>query len=79
VVKNPPANARCWRFGFDPWVRKIPWRRKWPLTPVFFPGKFHGQKNMAGYIPWGHKELDMTEHACTHTHIKTIGAIGLSL
>ena len=40
VVKNPPANAgRCWRQGFDPWVRKIPWRRVWQPIPVFLPGE----------------------------------------
>ena len=37
------------------------WRRKWQPTPVFVPGKFHGQRNLAGYSPWGGKELDMTE------------------
>ena len=49
------------RHRFDPWVGKIPWRRKWQPIPVFLPGKFHGQKNLAGYSPWGCKELDMTE------------------
>ena len=58
---------RCRKCRFDPWVRKIPWRRKWLSTPVFLPVKFHGQRSLAGYIPWGHKELDMTEHAHTHT------------
>ena len=38
---------QCWRLGFDPWVRKIPWRREWLLTPVFLPGKFHGQRSLA--------------------------------
>ena len=52
VVKNPPSNVnRCRRHGFDPWVRKIPWRRKWQLTPVFLPGKSHGQRSLAGYSP----------------------------
>ena len=46
------------------WVRKIPCNRKWQPTPVFLPGKFHGQRSLAGYSPWGHKELDMTEHTC---------------
>ena len=46
---------------FDPWVRKILWRRAWQLTPVFLPGESHGQRHLAGYSPWGHKELDMTE------------------
>ena len=49
------------RPGFDPWVRKIPWRRKWQLTSVFLPGKFHGWRNIVGYSPWSRKELDMTE------------------
>ena len=40
---------------FDPWVRKIPWRREWLPTPVFSPGKFHEQRSLAGYSPWGHK------------------------
>jgi len=48
-------------FGFDSWVGKIPWRRKWQPTPVFLPGKFHGQRNLAGYSPWDCKESDMTE------------------
>ena len=39
----------------DPWVGKIPWNREWLPTPVFLPGKFHGQKNLVGYIPWGHR------------------------
>ena len=49
------------RHGFDPWVGKIPWRRKWQLTPVFLPGKSHGWRSLVGYSPWGHKESDMTE------------------
>ena len=46
---------------FDPWIGKIPWRRKWQLTPVFLPGESHGQRSMAGYSPRGRKELDTTE------------------
>ena len=42
---------------FDLWVRKIPWRRKWQPTPVFLPGKSHGQKSLVGCNPWGRKEL----------------------
>ena len=44
VVKNPAANAGDLRLGFDPWVRKIPWRRPWQPTPVFLPGEAHGQR-----------------------------------
>ena len=51
VVKNLPANAGGKRQGFNPWVRKIPWGRKWQPTPVFLPGKFNGQRRLAGYSP----------------------------
>ena len=44
---------QCRRCGFDLWVGKISWRRKWQATPVFLPGKFHGQRSLAGYSPWG--------------------------
>ena len=37
--------------GFDPWVRKIPWRRKWQPTSVFLPGKSPGQRGPVGYSP----------------------------
>ena len=47
--------------GFDPWARKIPWRRAWEPTPVFSPEESHGQRSLAGYSPWDLKELDMTE------------------
>ena len=49
------------RCRFDPWVGKIPWRRKWQPTPVFLPGKSQGQRSLVCYSSWGHKELDMTE------------------
>ena len=49
------------RPGFDPWARKIPWRRKWQPTPVFLPGDFCGQRSLVGYSPWGRKESATTE------------------
>ena len=49
------------RCGLNPCIRKMPWRRKWQPTPVFLPGDSHGQRNLAGYSPWGHKESDTTE------------------
>ena len=52
------------RCGFDPCVGKIPWSREWQPAPVFLPGKFHGQRSLAGYNLWGCKDLDSTEHAC---------------
>ena len=54
-----------------PWVRKILWRRKWQPTPVFWPEEFHGQRTLAGYSPWGCKELDVTEQL-THGEIEKI-------
>ena len=51
----------CRRPGFDPWVGKICWRRKWKSTPVLFPGKSHGQRSLVGYSLWSHKESDTTE------------------
>ena len=51
----------CRGFGFNPWVGKIPWRRKWQPIPIFLLGKPHGQRSLEGYSPWGRKELDMTE------------------
>ena len=42
-------------------VGKIPWRRKWQPTPVFFPGKSHGWRNLIGYSSWAHKESDTVE------------------
>ena len=57
-VKNPHSHKRQ---VFDPWVRKILWRRKRLPTPVFLPGKPHGQRSLASYSPWGHRESDRAE------------------
>jgi len=56
IVKNLPAVQ-------ETWVQSLYWEdpREWQTTPVFLPGKSHGQRSLAGYSPWGHKELDMTE------------------
>ena len=47
----------------ETWVRSLGWeeRRKWQPTPVFLPGKSHGQSSLVGYSPWGPKESDTTE------------------
>ena len=66
MVKNPPAYCR--RPRFNTWVGKIPWRRAWQPTPVFFPGEF----------PWTEKpgrlfsHLDMTEWVSTNTVIRVV-------
>ena len=59
---------QCRRPRFNPWVRKVSWRRKWLPTPVFLPGEFHGEKSLVGYSPWGCKESDTTERL-TFSHI----------
>ena len=71
---------RLKRLSLNPWVRKIPWRRKRPPTPVFLPGKFHGQRSLVSMVsPWCCKSWtqlkQLSTHACvcvythTHTHI----------
>ena len=59
--KDLPAMQEIPGGRFDPWFRKIPWRREWQPIPVLLPGKPHGQRNLVGYSPWGHKESDRTE------------------
>ena len=49
------------RCGFNPWVQRPPWRRKWKSPLVFLPGKSHGQRTLAGYSPWDREELDMIQ------------------
>ena len=68
-----PWWLRWWRIclqwrrpGFDSWVGKTPWRREWQPTPVFFPGKSHGQRSLEGYSPWGHRVGHDWAHRCTH-------------
>ena len=60
-TKGVVHGLQCRTPGFYPWVRKIPWRRKWQPTPVFLPGKSHGQRSLVDYSPWDRKESDMTE------------------
>ena len=74
MVKNPP---QCSSPGFDPRVGQIPWRREWLPTPVFLPGKCHGQRSLVGYSPWGRRESDKTElltyiHTHTQAHTKNL-------
>ena len=63
------------RQGFNPWVGKIPWRRKWQPTLVFLPGESHGQRSLVGYCPRDLKESDMTEWLSTAQHIKGLFSI----
>ena len=52
--------------GFNPWVRKILWRRRWQPTPVFLLGISHEKRSLVGYSPGGHKESEMTDQPLTH-------------
>ena len=69
ILLSPPGwlsgkepTCQCKRHGFDPWVGKIPWRRKWQPTLVFLPGKCYGQKEPGELQSMGsQKESDVTE------------------
>ena len=61
VAQGQESSCQCRRHRFNPWVRKISWRRKWQPDPAFFPGESHGQRNLVGNNPWGRKELDTTQ------------------
>ena len=64
-VVNEPA-CQCWRCRsrrFDPWVGKIPWRKKGQPTPVLLPGKSHGWRSLVGSSPWGREEPNSTCNA----------------
>ena len=67
---------RCKRLGFDPWVGKIPQRRKWQPTPIFLRGKSHGQRSLEGYSPWCWKESYMTELLNTKPQLLVAKDIG---
>ena len=73
--KEPACQCRRHkRCGFDPWVRKIPWKRKWQPTPVFLPKEFCGQRILVGYSLQGRKESDTTKwltHSHRHTRMHT--------
>ena len=66
VVKNMPANAGDTKIQAQSLGWEDPWSRIWQPAPVFLPGKFHGQRSLAGYSPRGPKESDTIEHTCTH-------------
>ena len=66
MIKNLPAMQET---QVQSWVGKSPWRKEWLPTPVFFlPRKFHGQRSLVGYSPWGCKQSDTIERLSTHMH-----------
>ena len=59
---------QCKRRRFDPWAKKIPWKKAWQPTPAFLPGESHGQRSLAGYVPWGRRvRHDGSNWKCTHS------------
>ena len=67
-LSGKESTCQCRTCRFDPWVGKIPWRRKWQPTPVFLPRKSHGQRSLAGYsIRAGHDLATEQQHVhlCT--------------
>ena len=75
VAQCLKIHLQCRRLEFNPWVRKICWRKKWQSMPVFFPGEPYGQWDLVDYTPQGCKVLDttqVTEKTCTHKEYKHI-------
>ena len=60
------STCQCRRCGFDPWVSKVPWRRKWQPTVVFLPEKCHRQRRLVGYSLWGCKESEQLNNKKTN-------------
>ena len=69
VAHGKESACQSRRHRFNPWVRKIPWRRKWQPTPVFLPGKFHGQRSLVFYSPWDRKRVRLNLATKTTIHI----------
>ena len=56
-LNSKESAYQCGKYRFSSWVGKIPWRRKWQLTPVFLPGKSQRQRSLVGYIAWDCKRM----------------------
>ena len=65
--------CQCRRYGFDPWIEKIPWRRKWQSTPVFLPGKSHGQRSLGGLQSMGLQRVTQDLVTPQHLYYSTAG------
>ena len=77
-LRGKEPTCQCRRHGFDPWIRKIPWRREWQPTPVFLPGEPHGQRSLEGYSPQGHKRVRHDWKTNTMSEFRVFGHQSLS-
>ena len=69
--KEPACQyRRLERHGFDPWIRKIPWRRAWQPTVAFLPRESHGQRSLASHSPWGQESQTRLKRLSTHAYGK---------
>ena len=71
-LRGKKPACKCSRCRFLPWVRKIPWRKKWQPTPVFLPRKSHGKRSFAGYSSWDVRVRhdSATEHTLTNNIVE---------
>ena len=78
-LSGKESTCQCRKHGFDSWVGKISWKRKWQPTPVFLPGKLHEQRSLAGYSLWCHKRVkyDLETKTATLTSLKYIFTLKL--
>ena len=63
MIKYTPAIQEMQKTWVQSLGQEDPWNRKWQPTPLFLPGKFHGQRSLLGYGQWRYKKLKMAEHA----------------
>ena len=71
-LNSQESTYQCRRLKFDPWIRKVLWKKKWKLTPIFLPWKSHGQRSLAGYSPWGCKGIGYDLAAKQQQHFKPL-------
>ena len=72
-LSSKESACQCRRHRFNPWVRKIPWRRKRQPTSVFLPGDSHGQRSLVSYSPWGHRVMFNLRTKQQQTHTQGLG------
>ena len=78
-LSDKESACHCRDWGISPWIRKIPWRKKWQPTLGFLPGESHGQRSLAGYSPWGCKESGKTGQLKNSSNNPTFGKFKLGV